>query len=58
MLSFHQHLQDLLDVKLTPLEFFMKEFPLIDGQTNTWEMARSQIGRFGVTGKHLTSLFR
>jgi ATP-binding cassette subfamily F protein 2 len=52
---YHQHIQDLLDVKLTPLDFFLKEFPMMEGQVNTFEMARSQIGRFGVTGKTQTS---
>jgi len=55
---YHQHITDIMDVKLSPLEFFMKEFPIIDGQTNTYEMARSQIGRFGVTGNSLRSVSR
>lgn len=47
---YHQHLTDILDVKLSPLEFFLKEFPMVEGTPNTIERARSQIGRFGVTG--------
>jgi len=52
---FHQHLTDVLDLKATPLDFFLKEFPMVDGQVNTFEMVRSQIGRFGITGKTQSS---
>jgi len=52
---FHQHLTDILDVKMTPLDFFLREFPMVDGQVNTFEMVRSQIGRFGITGKTQSS---
>ncbi len=52
---YHQHVTDILDPALSPLEFFLKQFPMIDGQANTPEMARQQIGRFGVTGKTQTS---
>lgn len=55
---YYQHLQDLLDENLTPLEFFMKEFPIIDGEKNTIEMARQQIGRFGITGKNQSAAIK
>lgn len=48
---YHQHLQDALDLELTPLEFMKKEFPEL---ASTPEMYRQQIGRFGLTGKAQT----
>jgi len=33
----------------------LKEYPKIDDQLNTPDMARSEIGRFGITGKTQTS---
>jgi len=44
---YHQHLQDALDVELSPLDFLKKEFPEL---APTPEIMRQQIGRFGLTG--------
>eukprot|EP01094_Clydonella_sp_ATCC50884_P011159 TRINITY_DN2095_c0_g2_i1.p1 TRINITY_DN2095_c0_g2~~TRINITY_DN2095_c0_g2_i1.p1 ORF type:complete len:659 (+),score=279.72 TRINITY_DN2095_c0_g2_i1:64-1977(+) len=44
---YHQHLADTLDFDLAPLEFMLKEFPDTIGE----KAMRSQLGRFGVTGK-------
>jgi len=48
---YHQHLADMLDLELSPLAYMLKEFPDTLGER---EM-RSQLGRFGVTGKAQTS---
>jgi ATP-binding cassette subfamily F protein 2 len=45
---YHQHLQEHLDLTLTPLEFMKKEYPDL---SPTPEVIRQQIGRFGITGK-------
>uniref|UniRef100_A0A6B2L046 ABC transporter domain-containing protein n=1 Tax=Arcella intermedia TaxID=1963864 RepID=A0A6B2L046_9EUKA len=45
---YHQHLQDHLDVNLSPLEYLSNEFPELATKP---EQMRQQIGRFGVTGK-------
>jgi len=45
---YHQHLQEHLDVSLSPLEFMKKEYPDL---APTPEVLRQQIGRFGITGK-------
>jgi len=45
---YHQHLAETLDLKLTPLEFMMKEFPDVAQKDETM---RRQIGRYGLTGK-------
>jgi ATP-binding cassette subfamily F protein 2 len=52
---YHQHLQDLLDDTLSPLEFLAKSFPEL---APTPEKMRQQIGRFGLTGKVQTSPIR
>ena len=44
---YHQHLHELLDLNLTPLEYMMKEFPEIKER----EEMRKVIGRYGLTGK-------
>lgn len=49
--QYHQHLTELLDPELTPLEYMIKEFPNAGGV----EKMRSQVGRFGITGKAQTS---
>lgn len=43
---YHQHLTDLLDPEITPLEYMSREFPDSGGI----EKVRAMIGRFGVTG--------
>jgi len=45
---YHQHLQDLLDDTMSPLEYLSKCFP---EHAPTPERMRQQIGRFGLTGK-------
>jgi len=45
---YHQHLQDHLDVDLSPLEYMSKEFPNLATKP---EQMRQQLGRFGITGK-------
>jgi len=48
---YHQHLQDLLDDALSPLEYLTQCFPEL---APTPERMRQQIGRFGLTGKAQT----
>jgi len=48
MARYHQHLQDHLDVSLSPLEYMSKEFPALAVKP---EQMRQQLGRFGITGK-------
>jgi len=48
---YHQHLQDQLDVDLSPLEYISKEFPHL---APTPEQMRQQLGRFGITGRTQT----
>jgi len=45
---YHQHLQDHLDVDLTPLDYMSKEFPNLATKP---EQMRQQLGRFGITGR-------
>jgi len=45
---YHQHLQDQLDVDLSPLEYMSQEFPHL---APTPETMRQQLGRFGITGR-------
>ncbi|CAG9858296.1 unnamed protein product [Phyllotreta striolata] len=44
---YHQHLHELLDLDLSPLEYMMKEFPDIKEK----EEMRKIIGRYGLTGR-------
>jgi len=44
---FHQHLQDVLDVELTPLQYMQKCYPEI----KEVEQLRKLVGRYGITGK-------
>lgn len=46
---YHQHLTELLDPSLNPLEYMLREFP-----EWTLEKMRSWVGRFGITGKAQT----
>ncbi|KAK9798574.1 hypothetical protein WJX73_000569 [Symbiochloris irregularis] len=46
---YHQHLTDLLDPALNPLEYMLAEF-----KEWTLEKMRSWVGRFGITGKAQT----
>jgi len=47
---FHQHLSDLLELELSPLEYMLKQFP----EEVEAENMRRIIGRFGITGKMQT----
>jgi len=51
---YHQHLTDLLDLDMSPLDYMMKCFP---GEVEQ-ETMRSIIGRFGITGKAQTTIIR
>lgn len=48
---FHQHLTDILDVSMTPLQWMMNQFP----EEREEENMRRIIGRWGITGKDQTS---
>jgi ATP-binding cassette subfamily F protein 2 len=51
---YHQHLAELLDLDLTPLEYMMKEFPEVKEKQDM----RNIIGRYGLTGKQQVSPIR
>lgn len=44
---YHQHLHELLDLDLSPLEYMMKAFPAVKEK----EEMRKIIGRYGLTGR-------
>ena len=44
---YHQHLHEILDLDLSPLDYMMKQFPEVKERD---EMRRI-IGRYGITGK-------
>jgi len=48
---YHQHLHELLDLDLSPLDYMMKEFP----EFKEREEMRKVIGRYGLTGKQQTA---
>jgi len=47
---FHQHLSELLDMELSPLDYMMKMYPEVTDP----EQMRRIIGRFGISGKMQT----
>ncbi|CAG7838533.1 unnamed protein product, partial [Allacma fusca] len=51
---YHQHLHELIDLDLTPLEYMMKCFPDVKEK----EEMRKIIGRYGLTGKQQISPIR
>nr|XP_060638791.1 ATP-binding cassette sub-family F member 2 [Anolis sagrei ordinatus] len=51
---YHQHLQEQLDLDLSPLEYMMKCYPEIKEK----EEMRKVIGRYGLTGKQQVSPIR
>jgi len=51
---YHQHLQDLLDLNLSALEYMMKSFPNI----RELEEMRKIVGRYGLTGRQQTCPMR
>jgi ATP-binding cassette subfamily F protein 2 len=44
---YHQHLQDVIDVNLTPVEYMLKCYP----EMKDIEQRRKMVGRYGITGK-------
>ncbi len=44
---YHQHLHELLDMDLSPLDYMMKQFPELKER----DEVRKIIGRYGLTGK-------
>eukprot|EP01086_Lenisia_limosa_P014372 TRINITY_DN4477_c0_g1_i1.p1 TRINITY_DN4477_c0_g1~~TRINITY_DN4477_c0_g1_i1.p1 ORF type:complete len:582 (-),score=189.52 TRINITY_DN4477_c0_g1_i1:33-1778(-) len=48
---YHQHSEEQLDMDKCPLQYMMDEFP----QVKELEKMRSQLGRFGITGKEQTT---
>lgn len=51
MARYHQHLHELLEMDLSPLDYMMKMFP----EFKEREQMRKVIGRYGVTGKAQTA---
>eukprot|EP00924_Labyrinthula_sp_SR-Ha-C_P011525 snap_masked-scaffold_17-processed-gene-0.12-mRNA-1 protein AED:0.02 eAED:0.09 QI:0/-1/0/1/-1/1/1/0/668 len=52
MSKFAQHFVDELPLDISPLEYMLKEFPKDEeGKVYSKEKMRSNIGRFGITGK-------
>lgn len=49
---YHQHLHELLDLDLSPLEYMMNSFPEVKER----EEMRKIIGRYGLTGRQQVSL--
>ena len=47
MARYHQHLHELLDLDLSPLDYMMKTFPDVKEK----EDMRKIIGRYGLSGK-------
>eukprot|EP00735_Rhodelphis_limneticus_P014796 TRINITY_DN887_c0_g1::TRINITY_DN887_c0_g1_i1::g.25452::m.25452 TRINITY_DN887_c0_g1::TRINITY_DN887_c0_g1_i1::g.25452 ORF type:complete len:592 (+),score=217.93,sp/Q8T6B7/ABCF2_DICDI/59.96/0.0,ABC_tran/PF00005.22/7.1e-22,ABC_tran/PF00005.22/9.8e+02,ABC_tran/PF00005.22/3.8e-20,AAA_21/PF13304.1/0.067,AAA_21/PF13304.1/0.00081,AAA_21/PF13304.1/0.00071,AAA_21/PF13304.1/8.5e-06,ABC_tran_2/PF12848.2/3.7e+02,ABC_tran_2/PF12848.2/1.3e-18,ABC_tran_2/PF12848.2/6.6e+02,SMC_N/PF02463.14/2.9,SMC_N/PF02463.14/0. len=43
---YHQHLKEMLDIELSPIDFIMSEFPDRGLDLEAW---RSQLGRYGLT---------
>jgi len=48
---YHQHLHELLDMELSPLDYMMKMFP----EFKERDQMRKVIGRYGITGKAQTA---
>merc|ERR1711953_839741 len=51
MARYHQHLHELLEMELSPLDYMMKMFPAIKERDDM----RRVIGRYGITGKAQTA---
>merc|ERR1712241_1388757 len=51
---YHQHLHELLEIDLSPLDYMMKQFPEVKERD---EMRRI-IGRYGITGKAQTAAIK
>lgn len=50
---YHQHLHELLDLDMSPLDYMMKAFPDVKER----EEMRKIIGRYGLTGRQQVRLF-
>jgi ATP-binding cassette subfamily F protein 2 len=50
---YHQHSHDILDDSMTPLDFMAAKFPEKEWDEKQW---RSQVGRFGITGRYQKAL--
>merc|ERR1711997_476961 len=51
---YHQHLHELLEMDLSPLDYMMKKFPEIKER----DEMRKIIGRYGITGKQQTAAIK
>merc|ERR1712051_356252 len=51
MARYHQHLHELLEMDLSPLDYMLKQFPAIKERDDM----RRVIGRYGITGKAQTA---
>lgn len=51
---YHQHLHELLDMDMSPLDYMLKSFPEVKER----EEMRKIIGRYGLTGRQQTSPIR
>ena len=50
---YHQHLTEILELDLSPLEYMMKTFPEVKDRDDM----RRIIGRYGISGKQQVSFF-
>lgn len=48
---YHQHLHELLDMDVSPIDYMMKKFPELKER----DEVRKIIGRYGITGKQQVS---
>ncbi|CAG8554429.1 6047_t:CDS:10, partial [Cetraspora pellucida] len=53
--KYSQHSADQLEMDLSPIEYMRKRFTHIKGDVDFW---RNQIGKYGLTGAHQTSLIK
>merc|ERR1711902_329443 len=51
MARYHQHMHELLEMDLSPLDYMMKQFPAVKERDDM----RRIIGRYGITGKAQTA---
>jgi len=51
MVRYHQHLHEVLEMDLSPLDYMMKKFPNLKDR----EEMRKVVGRYGITGKAQTA---
>ncbi|CAG8471038.1 129_t:CDS:10 [Cetraspora pellucida] len=53
--KYSQHSADQLEMDLSPIEYMRKKFAHMKGDVDFW---RNQIGKYGLTGAHQTSLIK